>query len=136
MELRINRVRINRARPVTGIQRKCLRQIDNSTTVAEVYRKLNILTVGQLIELEQSRMGYKLCNGLLPTAITRILMSDQDSRPMNKTHEYETRQKNVPNRPKVKSRLYMDSFLYKSYPAIVICPRELETHPLYQHLPD
>ena len=99
---------------LTGIQRKCLRQIDNSTTVVEVYRKLNILTVGQLIELEQSRMGYKLCNGLLPTAITQILMSDQDSRPMNKTHEYETRQKNVPNRPKVKSRLYMDSFLYKS----------------------
>ena len=99
---------------LTSIQRKCIRQIDNSIAVEEAYKKLKILTVRQLIELEQSKMGYKLCKGLLPTAITQIMMSDVDRRPMTKTHDYETRQKNVPNRPKVKSKLYMDSFLYRS----------------------
>ena len=99
---------------LNGVQRKCIRQIDCSVPVDEAYSKLKILTVRQLVELEQSKMGYKLCKGLLPTAITHIMMSDVDSRPMRKTHVYETRQKNVPNRPKVKSKLYMDSFLYRS----------------------
>ena len=97
-----------------GVQRKCIRQIENTTSVDEAFKKLKILTVNQLIELEQSKMGYKLCKGLLPTATTQIMMSDADSRPMKKTHTYETRQKNVPNRPKVKSKIYMDSFLYRS----------------------
>ena len=96
------------------LQRKCIRQIDCSATVDEAYSKLRILTVSQLIELEQSKMGYKLCKGLLPTAITKVMMSDVDNSSMIKTHGYETRQKNVPNRPKVKSKLYMDSFLYRS----------------------
>ena len=96
------------------IQRKCIRQIDCSVSVGEAYSKLKILTVHQLVELEQSKMGYKLCHGLLPMAITHVMMSDVDNRSMIKTHAYETRQKNVPNRPKVKSKLYMDSFLYRS----------------------
>ena len=96
------------------IQRKCIKQIDCSVTGCEAYSKLKILTVDQLVELEQSKMGYKLCKGLLPTAITQIMMSDVDNQPMAKTHVFETRQKNIPNRPKVKSKLYMDSFLYRS----------------------
>ena len=96
------------------IQRKCIKQIDSSITVCEARRKLRILSVPQLVELEQSKMGYKLCKGLLPIAISQIMTSDVDNRPMTKTHAYETRQKNIPNRPKMKSKLYMDSFLYRS----------------------
>ena len=44
------------------IQRKCIRQIDCSVSVGEAYSKLKILTVHQLVELEQSKMGYKLCH--------------------------------------------------------------------------
>ena len=99
---------------LNSVQRKCVKQIDCSVPVGEAYSKLKIPTVRQLVELEQSKMGYKLCKGLLPTAISHLMMSDADNRPMIKTHVYETRQKNVPNRPKVKSKLYMESFLYRS----------------------
>ena len=110
---------------LNAVQRKCIKQIDNTTPVDEAYKRLKILTVRQLIELEQRKLGYKLCMGLLPTAITQIMMSDANRRPMTKTHEYETRQKHVPNRPRVKSKLYMDSFLYKSIASYSNMPQEL-----------
>ena len=96
------------------IQRKCITQIDSSVAPCEAYRKLKILTVSQLVELEQSKMGYKLCKGMLPMAVTELMMCDVNNQSMAKTHAYETRQKSVPNRPNVKSKLYMDSFLYRS----------------------
>ena len=111
------------------IQCKCIRQIDRSTTPSEARRKLKILTVPQLVELEQIKMGYKLCKCLLPMAITKLMMCDVNKRPMVKTHTYETRQKDVPHRPNVKSRLYMDSFLYRSIACYSNLGQELRNAP-------
>ena len=111
------------------IQSKCIKLIDNSTTHVEVRRKQKILTVPHLIELEQTKMGYKLCNGLLPKAITKLMMCDVNKRSIAKTHTYETRQKDVPHRPNVRSKLYMDSFLYRSITCYSNLRQELRNAP-------
>ena len=89
----------------------------------EVFKKLKILTVTDLIQLEQSKLGYKLCKGLLPTVLTRLMMHDYNKSDMVKKHSYSTRQKNIPNRPNAKLNLYRKSFLYQS----IACYSKLNT---------
>ena len=96
------------------IQRKCVRMIDNSVPISEAFKKLQILTVPDMINLEQSKLGYKLCNGLLPLVLTRLMMHDFNNCTIVKNHSYRTRQKGIQNRPNVKLSLYRNSFLYQA----------------------
>ena len=99
---------------LSTIQKKCVKLINTSLSTSESFKTLRILTVHQLIELEQSKLGYKLCNKLLPFVLTKLMQSDQHNCTMLKTHHYKTRQKCIPNRPNVKSSLYRKSFLYQA----------------------
>ena len=96
------------------LQRKCVRLIDNTTSVSEIFKKLRILTVNCLVELEQSKLGYKLCKGMLPDALTKLMLRDFNENTMIKKHPYPTRQKDIPNRPNAKTKLYRNSFLYQA----------------------
>ena len=96
------------------LQRKCSRLIDSSLSTSETFKKLQILTVPDLIKLEQCKLGYKLCNGLLPTVLTRLMMHDSNNCTMVKSHSYKTRHKDIPNRPNARSTLYHRSFLYQA----------------------
>ena len=96
------------------LQRKCLRLIDSSVPTHKVFKRLQILTVSELINLEQGKLGYKLCNGLLPSVLTCLMMHDFNNCTIVKSHSYKTRQKNIPNRPNAKLSLYRKSFLYQA----------------------
>ena len=101
-------------RDLMPIQKKCVKLINPSLPVSRIFTKLHILDVKQLIELEQCKIGYKMCNNLLPPMLTRLLYEDQNKCVMSKVHSYPTRQKNIPNRPNVKSTQYRKSFLYQA----------------------
>ena len=75
------------------IQRKCVKLIDNTKCVSDVFKKLRMLTVKDLTELEQSKLGYKLCKGMLPDVLTRLMLCDFNKNTMVKKHSYPTRQK-------------------------------------------
>ena len=97
-----------------NIQQKCVRLLDNTATVSETFKKMRILTVNCLVELEQAKLGYKLCKGMLPDTLSKLMMRDFNENKLIKNHPYPTRQKNIPNRPNVKSKLYRNSFLYQA----------------------
>ena len=97
-----------------NLQRKCVKLIDNRATIRETFRKMRILTVNRLVEFEQSKLGYKLCRGMLPDTLTNLMLSDSNESQLIKRHSYPTRQKNILNRPNVKSKLYRNSFLYQA----------------------
>ena len=61
-----------------------------------------------LIRFEQSKLAYKIKNKLLPKPILELFDSLG-----KKTHQCNTRQKNLPYIKKHKSDLYNKSFLYK-----------------------
>ena len=50
--------------------------IDSSVPTSEAFKKLQILTVSDMINLEQGKLGYKLCNGLLPSVRTQLELID------------------------------------------------------------
>ena len=101
-------------RDLLSIQKKCVKLINPSLPVHSIFANLQILDVKQLIELEQCKIGYKMCNNLLPPVLTRLLFEDHNKCVMTKAHSYSTSQKNIPNRPNAKGTQYCKSFLYQS----------------------
>ena len=110
---------VGQTKELCTLQRKCVRLIDRKLPISEAFKRLQILRVMDLIELEQAKLGYKLCNRLLPTVLIRLMMHDYDNSTMVKSHSYQTRQKNIPNRPNTKLNLYRKSFLYQAIAATV-----------------
>ena len=95
---------------IFAVQRKCVNLIRGTTP----FVRYKIPTVFELVRLEQCKLGYKLWKGLLPTELRKVMLSDHNSNSTTKTHPYETRSKNIPNRPSAKLNLYRNSFLYSS----------------------
>ena len=105
---------VDQINQLSVLQRKCIRLIDYSVPTCEVFKRLQILTVSELVNLEQGKLGYKLCRGLLPSVLTRLMLHDSNNCTIVKSHSYKTRQKNIPNRPNAKLSLYRRSFLYQA----------------------
>ena len=105
---------VGQTKELCTLQCKCVRLIDRKVPISEAFKRLQILRVMDLIELEQAKLGYKLCNRLLPTVLIHLMMHDYDNSTMVKSHSYQTRQKNIPNRPNAKLNLYRKSFLYQA----------------------
>ena len=83
------------------IQDQCIDLIDlTRTPIKEKYKINRILDVKQLIELECSKLGYRIINELLPNNLLKIMTSDQSGRSLKKAHSYSTRQKESQISPK------------------------------------
>ena len=95
---------------IFAVQQKCVNLIGGTTPFA----KYKIPTVFELVRLEQCKLGFKLCKGLLPTGLKKVMMSDHNLQSVIKSHPYSTRTRNIPNRPSAKLTLYRNSFLYSS----------------------
>ena len=109
-----------------NIQTKCLRLINPSVATKQLLTRLKILSIEKLIDLEQCKLGYKLCHQLLPVVLTRLMKHDQDNYDMTKSHPYVTRQKAIPHRPSAKLGLYRNSFLYRAISTYSNLPSELQ----------
>ena len=96
------------------MQNNCVKLLDLSKRLDEIYRKHKILKVDELVNLEQKKLGYKLNNDLLPLNLAKVLLTDRIGKTLKKQHKYSTRQKYLPNLPSHHSRLYNNSFLVQS----------------------
>ena len=88
---------------------KIERLLCKSGKLISKYTNLKFLTLKQLIKLENYKFGYKLIHGLLPRKILKCALTDHSGKSLSKTHSYNTRNKLVPNLPKVKSSKYLKS---------------------------
>ena len=95
---------------IFAVQRKCVNLIGGTTP----FTSHKISTIHELVKLEQCKLGYRLCKGLLPVGLQRVMLTDYNLCSTVKTHSYRTRSKNIPNRPSTKLNLYHNSFLYSS----------------------
>ena len=96
------------------MQNNCVRLLDLSKCLDEIYRKHKILKVDELVNLGQKKLGYKLNNDLLPLNLAKVLLTDRIGKTLKKQYNYSTRQKDHPNLPSHHSRLYNDRFLVQS----------------------
>ena len=95
------------------MQTKCLQLVQGSQTKSNPNRDLGILTIDEMISLENMKFGYKLVHQMLPQKIAEICYVDSKDQSLSKSHQYSTRNKSVPNLPRNMNKLYRESFLCK-----------------------
>ena len=101
------------------LQNKCINLIDaTKMPIVLKFNKLKILKVGEIIELELCKTGFKLVKGLLPKKIKETISTDAGLKSLEKFHHYQTRNKMLQNLPRVTNRCYLNSFLCKSITSI------------------
>ena len=79
----------------------------------ETRDKLGVLSIDQLIALENCKFGFKLNRKLLPAKVMQSVQTDSVGNSLTKTHQYATRKKDVLNVPKVINSQYLNSILCK-----------------------
>ena len=67
-----------------------------------------------MVKVEQCKLGYKLCHGLLPKALANNMVRDHNRYSISKRHKYQTRGKSIPNLPSEKGQKYSSSFLFNA----------------------
>ena len=111
------------------LQNKCIRLIGRNTK-----KNYNILSIRQLITLENYKFGYKLLNETLPSNIVKCALSDQYGNSLKKTHRYCTRNRHVPNVPKAKKTAYLSSVFCKGpkmYSSLCSDLKQMSTYGLF-----
>ena len=73
------------------------------------HKALAVLSVCDLIKLENVKFGYKVMNNLLPYKIKSCTYTDVKGCSLEKTHRYNTHQKDTPNLPRAKTSKYLMS---------------------------
>ena len=84
-------------------------------SIPDILKETRILPVRKIVNLEQAKLGFKLCNDMLPTTLSKALLTDHTSASIEKKHRYNTGHKKIPNLPPAQTKQYRDSFLYKSH---------------------
>ena len=68
------------------MQNCCVKLLDRSKCLNEIYRKHKILKFDDLVNLEQNKLGYKLNNNLLPSNLANILLTDRIGKTLKKNN--------------------------------------------------
>ena len=102
---------------IQRIQMKCLKEITKNPAT------LKILNIDKLIRLEHAKLGYRIEHKQLPEKIMKIITTDSMKKSLEKTHKYNTRNKNNLYLPKIKNKQYRNSFLYQANKEIMLLPK-------------
>ena len=98
---------------LSKVQNKCIELINGKTATLENFQSLGILQLSDLIQLENCNFGFKLINDSLPERIKNLVVSDHTGKTLSKSHCYNTRHKDLLNKPKASSKAYRDCIIYK-----------------------
>ena len=97
------------------LQNKCIRLICKKNHITQKdFTDLKVLQINELIKLENLKFAYKLNKNLLPKKIEECALHDHKGNSLEKTHQYSTRSKCIPNAPKASNKHYLNSIFCKS----------------------
>ena len=111
------------------IQNYCLTLIQPRQHSIITAKNERILTINSLIRLEHLKLGYRMMNKTMPPKIISHLCTDQNKASLEKSHNYNTRNKNKPNLPQIKNKNYRNSFLYQSNKELMLLPQKIISLP-------
>ena len=100
-------------RKLQKIQAKCLGYITSNSCKENNHLILKILPIKSLITLANYKFGYQLQNNLLPKKIMESSLIESRNTSLLPHHEYNTRNKTIPNLPRKMTPEYQNSFLCK-----------------------
>ena len=90
----------------------CFNLITHLKPSKENYKKERMLRLDDLLHLEISKLGYKLEHNLLPENLHKMMISDSNQKSLTKTHQYETRTKEIPVSHLPKAKIIMTAFSF------------------------
>ena len=96
--------------------------------------KERMMTIYNLIDLENKKLGYQLDKGTLPANLSKLLWTDSKNRPLDRKHNYNTRQCNLPKLPMAIRSKYHHGFQVesiKSYHTLAPEIRSIPTLPSF-----
>ena len=67
-------------------QDKCVKLINPSIKLTEAYSKYNILNIKELIQMENCKLGYRVCNQDLPYKVLEAIEHDHQGKTLHKQH--------------------------------------------------
>ena len=120
-----NSLSMNQLLKLTKLQSNCIDYI----AINSNFKDQKILKLESLLELENSKFGYKLVHGLLPKRIEAACLLDNHQTNLTKTHPYGTRNKKVPNVPRKMNKQYRASFLNKGSQSLLNKSSDLKSKP-------
>ena len=91
----------------------------------------NILSLSSMVSLENCKFGYKLINNLLPKSVSTCALTDHKGRLLVKQHCYQTRNKKLPNHPKIQCQKYNTSIFCTGYREFVCLSTSIKDIKLY-----
>ena len=106
------------------LQTKCLELVQGNKANNNLNKTLGILSIEDMIKLENMKFGYKLIHWMLPQKIAETCFRDSRHESLTKSHQYSTRNKKVPNLPRNMNKLYRESFLCKGPQSWLTLPVE------------
>ena len=114
---------------IQKVQNYCMSMIQPNQNIKITAKKEKILNISSLIRLEHLKLGYRMLHKSLPPKINTHLSTDQNKNSLEKSHKYDTRNKNKPNLPKIKNKIYRNSFLYQSNKELLLLPQKIIAQP-------
>ena len=114
---------------IQKVQNYCLSMIQPNQNIKITAKKEKILNITSLIRLEHLKLGYRMLHKSLPPQINSHLSTDQNKNSLEKSHKYDTRNKNKPNLPQIKNKIYKNSFLYQSNKELLLLPQKITAQP-------
>ena len=108
-----------------NLQNKCIKYITKQVVTPSSYHNTRILRIREMIELANLKFGYKLQNRLLPIETMKLCWTDSCHSSLLPTHNYNTRNKQIPNLPHKANKTYRDSFLYKGPRSILTLNKDI-----------
>ena len=103
-----------------GIIRPC------KTSLSDKRLSLNMLNVTELIELEHLKFAHKCLNNELPVILIKNSYVDHNVKSLHRQHNYNTRNKRLPNVVKCSDNRYKNCVFYKSFILYSRIPQELK----------
>ena len=97
---------------LSKIQDKAVQLLDPRKDLILVYQEQGILPIKNLVEFENLKVWYKYYHKLLPIRLSEIMTEDAKYKTIEKTHTYNTRQKDELNLPRADG-LYKRTFFVK-----------------------
>ena len=107
-------------------QNKCAKLIKPYSLTNEIFKEYGLAKIEQIIQIENCKLGYNIDKKLVPTALYKVITEDSKGKTLIKTHTYGTRNKAMPNIPRVGTNKYKTSFLNKGIKEFCGLPQELK----------
>ena len=99
---------------IQKILNSCFKLITGLAPTPDNFKKEKMLRLQDLIQLENRKLGYQLDKNLLPLNLHRLLWIDSRNKSLQKTQQYNTRDKHLPKIPKVNTKNYQRGFQFQS----------------------